>query len=163
MATFDQIGYMAETIHRVSTEHGFTPPSSENLPEKLMLSVSELAEALEAHRDEQEEVYFVYKSTDRMPIMEHSYSDGNVVFLKNDGSEWGTWTMEQAVDAGWFEAKPEGVLVEIADSIIRNLHMMHSLMHDEKGRQISRYSISEILRMKIDYNSTRPFKHGRSY
>jgi hypothetical protein len=116
----NNIDVMAKAIHDISTEKGFAPPSLENLPEKLMLSVSELAEALEEHRslrpDEEVLVYF-------------------------DGE------------------KPEGILVEIGDSVIRNLHMMHSLL---LAADLP-LSISDILNMKVNFNAGRPAKHGRNY
>lgn len=46
--------------------------------------------------------------------------------------------------------KPEGVVVELADTIIRILDLCGALDLD----------IEEALSKKIEYNKTRPYKHG---
>lgn len=136
---------LGERIHRISTEHGFEPPTLENLPEKLMLSVSELAEAMEEHRSDKPLVYF-----------QHSVECPADLPISHPRNE-----------ACRCVPKPEGILVEIADSIIRNLHMMASLL--EEGRAVQgdpeadEWTIDKILNMKVAYNDSRPHKHGRSY
>lgn len=49
--------------------------------------------------------------------------------------------------------KPEGTVVELADCIIRCLDTMASLDVD----------IDAIVKLKMDYNRTRPYKHGKIY
>lgn len=119
------IDKLAEAIHAISTDKGFTPPSLDNLPEKLMLSVSELAEALEEHRSDKPLVYY-----------EENLQDG----LK----------------------KPEGILVEIADSVIRNLHMMHSLLEEANAHVNTeeQWTVSDVIDLKVRYNAGRPSMHG---
>lgn len=114
-----QINDLAENIHNISTSKGFTPPSLENLPEKLMLSVSELSECMEEHRR------------------------GRGLYYEKDG-------------------KPEGILTELADSIIRNLHMMHSLLLDynEGQPEIGQLDIEAVLLYKVGFNAGRPYLHG---
>ena len=118
------INEMGRLIHEISTSKGFKSPSLDNLPEKLMLSVSELAEALEEHR-----------------------SGKPLVYWKND--------------------KPEGILVEIADSVIRNLHMMHGLLLEAAKENLNdgveELNISDIINLKVGFNAGRPFQHGRQY
>ncbi|SRR6266498_75824 len=48
--------------------------------------------------------------------------------------------------------KPEGIPVEIADLLIRLLHFV--AMH--------KIPIEEVLALKLNYNKTRPYKHGRN-
>lgn len=48
------------------------------------------------------------------------------------------------------DSKPEGVLVELADAVIR--------IADYFGSE--KIDMDLILRMKLDYNKTRSFKHG---
>ena len=122
-----EINDLAARIHEISTDKGFTPPSLENLPEKLMLSVSELSEAMEEHRGEKPLVYY------------ESLGEGNL--------------------------KLEGVLVEIADSIIRNLHMMHSLILEHESKTVfgPKYDIFSIIKEKVDFNEGRPSMHGKAY
>jgi NTP pyrophosphatase (non-canonical NTP hydrolase) len=53
--------------------------------------------------------------------------------------------------------KPEGILAELADVLIRTLDTMYSL-NGEQG-----YSIEEIVLAKMNYNATREHKHGKAY
>jgi NTP pyrophosphatase (non-canonical NTP hydrolase) len=53
--------------------------------------------------------------------------------------------------------KPEGSLVELADVLIRTLDLMRYINGDEG------YSIEEIVLAKMNYNATRPHKHGKAY
>lgn len=49
--------------------------------------------------------------------------------------------------------KPEGVGPELADVLIRTLHLMHKLGVDIDG----------TVRAKVAYNRTRSFRHGRAF
>lgn len=49
--------------------------------------------------------------------------------------------------------KPEGVAVELLDCIIRILDLMHTLGVD----------IDALMLEKMEYNDSRPYKHGREY
>lgn len=51
------------------------------------------------------------------------------------------------------DGKPEGAAVELVDCIIRCLDILHSMDVD----------IDAIMRDKMEYNASRPYKHGRSY
>lgn len=139
------VDVMAAAIHLISTEHGFDPPSLENLPEKLMLSVSELSEALEAHRDLDKPLVYAICSECKQMRVPASWPVGP------DG-----WVCHGLA------LKPEGILTEIGDSIIRNLHMMYSIMfgYSQVGMDMN---VSDILNLKIKYNDSRPFKHGSKY
>ncbi len=55
------------------------------------------------------------------------------------------------------DGKPEGVLVELADILIRTLDTMDSLARP------AQYSIDKIVAGKMNYNSTREHKHGKAY
>lgn len=48
---FKAFKMLQETIHNNSKNHGFWPKGKRNVPEALMLIVSELSEALEDYRD----------------------------------------------------------------------------------------------------------------
>lgn len=84
-----------------------------DIPEKLMLVVTEISEAMEEFRK-----------------ADSSYVSR--VYWSYDGK------------------KPEGLMVELADAIIRILHIAGKFGVD----------MTEILRMKMDYNHTRDFRHG---
>lgn len=53
--------------------------------------------------------------------------------------------------------KPEGILSELADVLIRTLDLMSKLTEAEQ------YSINKIVETKMAYNSTREHKHGKAY
>ena len=57
----------------------------------------------------------------------------------------------------WFtkDGKPEGTAVELVDALIRILDTLKSL---DSG-----YGIDTIVRLKMEYNATRPRKHGKAY
>lgn len=101
------INQTQKTVHEIAKEHGFW--SNLNVPEKLMLMVSELAEALEEYRN-------------GYPITQIRVIDG----------------------------KPEGVPVELADCVIRILDFCEFFKID----------LEDALARKIQYNRTRPFRHG---
>lgn len=143
---------MARRINNISTSKGFTPPNPTNMPEKLMLAVSELAEALEEHRSEKPTRY--YKCVDcgieevRKPadhVGHYVPSKGILgMLLKIIG---------RSVPCMGREWKPEGLSVELADTIIRCLHMMDTTDDD----------VDDVIEEKVAYNAGRPYKHGRNY
>lgn len=49
--------------------------------------------------------------------------------------------------------KPEGFPIELADAVIRILQLAESLGID----------IMKAMELKMDYNDTRPFKHGKQF
>ena len=144
IATERGVSSLAERIHAISTSKGFSPPDMDNLPEKLMLSVSELSECMEEHRKGRGLLWFQHEKEC------HS----------NQCSD------EGSVDCNC-HAKPEGVLAELADSVIRNLHMMHSLLleNEEEFETFQNglatgQTVGSIIKMKVDYNEGRPHMHG---
>ena len=50
------------------------------------------------------------------------------------------------------DGKPEGIAVEMADCIIRIL--------DWAGSECINFDFDKILRSKMEYNKTRPYRHG---
>lgn len=69
-------------------------------------------------------------------LEEHRAGRGPTEVYSNDGS-----------------AKPEGIPVEIADLVIRALHFCGELGID----------LGAAVKLKMAYNKTRPFKHGKKY
>jgi NTP pyrophosphatase (non-canonical NTP hydrolase) len=135
---------LAEEIHQIGVEHGFWDTTEvqingtgagvrieRNFAEVLALIHSEVSEALEAWRD-------------GMPINVSfsQHKDGTV--CRDDemcGSELGTSD----------PTKPIGVPSELADIIIRVL--------DVCGKE--KIDIEQAVRLKVNYNKTRPYLHGR--
>lgn len=110
------LNLLAARIHDWRERKGFDT-GDQNIPEKLMLMVTELAEVMEDYRKPgllANEIYYEPKP---------------------DGS-----------------MKPCGVPVELADCIIRILDLSSALNTD----------IAYALALKMDYNETRPHKHGKT-
>jgi NTP pyrophosphatase (non-canonical NTP hydrolase) len=117
---------MQKQVHNLAREKGWwpliprqveTPTNAEilfeevNIPEKLMLMVSELGEALEHYRGEA----------------------GTLTFFSEENNK-----------------KPDGMWIELADCIIRILDLAGAYHID----------MESFIRMKHEYNKTRPYRHG---
>jgi NTP pyrophosphatase (non-canonical NTP hydrolase) len=114
---------LAADIHNNAAAHGWWD-EKRTLPEILMLCVSELAEALELYRDDMPALYFLRDEADEKVV--------TTDFSKHEGQ------------------KPQGVAVELADTIIRVL--------DYCGHED--IDIDSAIRMKHEYNKSRPYRHG---
>lgn len=137
---------LAQQINDNARSKGFWD-ADRNMGEMLMLAVSELAEALEEHRDGKPAEYFQINGKEvRRPTENLGRPGADWVAVKPlAGGELQTWT--------GVTAKPEGVAVELADCIIRCLDTMLSLGVDIDG----------VVARKMAYNASRPFKHGKAY
>lgn len=103
---------LSRQLHAAQVDKGFYEDPL-NVDQKLMLIVTEVAEAHEELR---------------------SGHEPNEVYYRDDG-------------------KPEGFAMELVDVIIRTLDLAAALNID----------IGDALETKQAFNSTRPYKHGRSY
>jgi len=119
------IDTLAYQIHKNAVEKGWWELSDLDvinptnfIASKLLLIVTEVAEATEELR--------------------HNNID---VYLKGDEKN---------------NPKPEGLIVELADTIIRCLDLAESLHRQGFVSQ----SIGEIILQKMEYNKTRTYKHG---
>jgi NTP pyrophosphatase (non-canonical NTP hydrolase) len=124
---------LAKEVHQNAVEHGWWE-QERHIGSLLMLMVSELSEALEEYRNG----YFP---------AEVYYSCG----LKID--DFINKCPEKGLDAcrnTCGNGKPEGIPVELADCIIRIL--------DYCGKE--NIDIDEAIRIKHEYNKTRPYRHG---
>lgn len=124
---------VAVRVHQISRDHGFWD-KDRNLGEMLMLATSELAEALEEDRSDNPHVYF--KCVECGLCYETLTTSGNC-----HGSP----------------LKPEGALVEIIDCIIRCL----DTAQDMAGK--TRYTVAEVMDIKMTFNHRREHKHGKVY
>lgn len=119
---------LAKEIHENAVAHGFWD-EDRPLPEVLMLIVSELAEALEEARAGD-------KMNGRISCMHYYSGEGYVSSAPTNCCK-----------------KPEGIVVEVADALIRILDWCGHEGIDIEG----------IVREKHEYNKTRPYKHGKKF
>jgi NTP pyrophosphatase (non-canonical NTP hydrolase) len=104
---------LAAEIHQTAEDKGWWEEGIQ-FGQRIALIHSELSEALEAWRKEENPWFYTLK------------------------------------DIGEEHYKPEGVAVELVDVIIRVLDILHFSSED----------IDNIMRAKMEYNKTRPYRHG---
>jgi NTP pyrophosphatase (non-canonical NTP hydrolase) len=127
---------LAEKIHKNAVDHGFYDEEKINIPEKLMLIVSELGEAMEAYRKEKyaniklfnAKRMYVEKNEDISKIYDQDLWDNDFLTTIKDSFE-----------------------DEIADTIIRILDLCDYMKID----------INKHIELKMKYNENRPYKHGK--
>lgn len=124
---------LIEKAHGVAKEKGFWD-EERNVPEMLMLVVSELSEALEALRKGRYAEPFV--------------SD----VLADDLNNWDD-SLKDAWKNGFEKEVKSSFEDEIADVAIRLFDMCGGLKID----------LEKHIEMKMKYNSLRPYKHGKKF
>ena len=128
MINYKGLTALAEEIHENAAAHGWWD-EERKLPEILMLCVSELSEALEIYRDGHNITEITHEC--------NATEADKAAHCINDCENCAY-------------AKPEGIPVELADTIIRVL--------DYCGHE--GIDIETVVRMKHEYNKTRPYRHG---
>lgn len=141
---------------KTATEHGFwTGPEQDNIPTKIALIHEEVSEALKAFRIGDMELHYVYKSGPKTELVDLQLNSEGTTYIRPYGkdSEWHEvergMEHETMLDLD-YEAKPEGFGVELADAIIRIADLARR--HD--------IDLDGLVRLKMDYNKTRPHMHG---
>ena len=120
-------------IYQNNEQKGFWEnKDSKNIGELLMLCVSELAEALEAHRTNHKADILKFNQEIQDDTIVNSPEKYKVQFEKHIKNS--------------FED-------EIADTVIRLFDLSEGLGID----------LEKHIRLKIEYNKLRPFKHGKAY
>lgn len=125
---------LAKEIHKNSILHGWWK-SERPFSEVVALCHSELSEALEEARAGRPMLWFECDAPHGEAIRCSKFADG----MCHDG-----W---QCV---YRNRKPEGIAVELVDCVIR---ILDYLAHEN-------VDVDSIMRLKIDYNKTRPYMHG---
>lgn len=122
---------LASECHATARSKGFWDPSTgNNIGEMLMMVVGEVSEA----HDE-------YRSGHAIGLIEYEHaSQAGTPDFRNRYLE----------DRNRNPGKPVGFPTELADVIIRTLDLAAGLGID----------IEEAIRIKMDYNTTRPHRHG---
>ena len=126
---------LAKEIHENAVAHGWWD-EPRSFGEVDALCHSELSEALEEHRDGRPMLWF--RCPDDWNACDEDSQD---ICESYDGNDCTLFRGQR---------KPEGVAVEMADCIIRIL--------DWCGKE--GIDIDKIIRLKMEYNKTRPYRHG---
>lgn len=132
------LNQLAKDIHKNSVEHGWWD-EPRSFGDIVALCHSELSEALEEYRNGMPDIYYRCKVN-----IEEGYEGKETIA---DGSKDCNIPCEECSDRC---AKPEGIAVELADCIIRIL--------DFCGKE--GIDIDSIVRIKHEYNKSRPYRHG---
>lgn len=128
---------LAEACHKMARDKGFWDPSTgNNVGEKLMMIVGEIAEAHEEYRAGHPIGLIEY---------EHHLDEG-----PERARTAHVFSPEYDAENGLPPGKPVGFAIELADSIIRTLDLA-------AGNGID---IAEAIRIKMAYNANRPRMHG---
>lgn len=119
---------LGERIYDIAFQHGWYD-ESRTFGDRIALCHSELSEALEEHRNghHMSEVYYKHSC---------ALADWNETWLEKPSC---TCT-----------PKPEGIPIELADTVIRILDMCAAENIDIVG----------ALQVKVRFNNSRPYRHG---
>ena len=128
---------------KIAVDHGF---SDATVGEDVALICSEAAELLEDHRDGHAATRIWYEEK----ILAFN-SDGGQILVDGKPTYVVVKHDQQHYVNGVPTRKPAGIPSEVADIIIRCLHFSGKHGID----------IEAIVRDKLAYNETRPFKHGK--
>ena len=129
----------AREIHENAVNHGWWE-SDRELPEILMLIVSELSEALEEYRAGRPMVWYKCMPKDVFNGCINMGNYGEGLVCKKP--------LCVCADRG---KKPEGIAVEVIDALIRIL--------DWCGKE--GIDVEALVKEKHEYNKIRPYKHGK--
>ncbi len=144
------LNQLGMTIHDVSTSKGFPAPNIDNFSEKVMLVVTELAEAIEEHRSGKPLRYYrcpmCGKEADQ-PQREHGMPrKGIIAYFLSDVLHLKSMKCPNLTQP-W---KPEGMGVELGDALIRILHITYAMGADA----------DDIVLEKVQFNAGREAMHG---
>ena len=123
---------LRDEIHRNAVEHGWWD-EERTFGEIIALCHSELSEALEEYRQGNGSTRIYYSCPHK--------NDGYCPYFVCSPEKCRHYLAHK---------KPEGIPIELADCIIRIL--------DYCGKE--GIDIEEAIRLKMQYNKTRPYKHG---
>ena len=151
-----QLDDLIKRVGEINESHGFN--EYKDIPDeykkfyigsKLLLLVSEITEAFEEVRS-------------NMPLNETYYPVPPVpasfaVEFDSGAEASAAWIASLAAKEG--PKKPEGFPSELADAFIRLLSLVYEVAQDA-GVTIE---LEKAIYEKIEYNDSRPYKHGRAF
>lgn len=130
---------LAKEIHKIAKAKGFYNKKNRSIAELIALIHCELSEAFEETRLDNDLTKIYYKG---------SFLGSNDVVQINSKADKVKFGHEFVIDN-----KPLGFPTEIADTIIRLLDLSAYLKID----------IDKVIKIKMEYNKTRPYKHGKKF
>lgn len=133
------ISELVTRAHDNAVKHGFWNPAPE-FGTAIALIHSELSEALEEKRADRADVWF------------HCL-EGDPSLPCDPADETDCFQFSHEYQCQHRGKKPEGVAVELADAVIRIADLCGHLGID----------LEAAIALKMDYNETRPFKHGKKF
>lgn len=139
MKQMNNLNELSKKIYEGNKLRGFDA-SKENIGQTLMLIVSELAEALEADRKDKRKKLNVFERD-----LEYAKLEISDFETENENCDWLKNRFETTIKDTFED--------EIADSFIRLFDLCGALSID----------IEKHIDLKLRYNSTRSFKHGKRY
>lgn len=128
MAEFNEI---QKAVHGLAKEKGWHDVDS-SLTERIMLVVTELAEAVESIRRNEPPVWQKGKVKEPLSV------EQNLIKLMPISPDWDVFV------------KPEGVLTELADATIRIMDICEAQGWD----------LEQAIKTKHTFNKTRSYRHG---
>ena len=125
---------LSKEIHQIAVEHGWWDDTP-SFGEIVALCHSELSEALEEYRAGR-------------PLEWYECLDSGEPCEGEKCETWDPYTNKCSYNRAW--KKPEGIAVEMMDCLIRILDWAAS----------NNIDVDDIVRKKMEYNRTRPYRHG---
>lgn len=133
---------LAKEINDNAKAHGWWE-KDRKLPEIIALCHSELSEALEEYRNNKPMDYRYCDTGSNNRKLDICCKDNGICYTfapKENNEDICEYVVE----------KPEGIAVELIDCVIRILDYLAT----------TDINIDEVMKEKMDYNKSRPFRHG---
>jgi hypothetical protein len=172
---------LAKEIHLTAKASGFWD-EDRNMGEMLMLIVSELAESLEEHRDSKSNFYLSYTGKPEGIVVE--LADAAIRILDTLYSQWDGvrhgymrthFKAEMKTQLSLKGGRDQYIVGEnFGENLLRAcsfvvradqniMWLIAALVYIDRVAMSLNMSLWETAEKKMEYNKTRPYKHGKNY